>query len=112
MKLQYCNGSILTVDAAGDGFGDRPAEWITFFTNWTWILFGVWTLLGTYITCCHLKASVCRLLLYSSFTCTLKTLDVFRKNLVANLKGFAGNDSWVACWKFVHRHALQPSQDP
>ncbi|KAK9843020.1 hypothetical protein WJX74_005731 [Apatococcus lobatus] len=39
----------------GDGFGDRPAEWITFFTNWTWVLFGVWTVLGTYVTIRHLQ---------------------------------------------------------
>lgn len=40
---------------AGDGFGDRPQEWITFFTNWTWVLFGIWTVLGAYIAFSHLR---------------------------------------------------------
>ncbi|BDA46508.1 hypothetical protein COCOBI_08-6020 [Coccomyxa sp. Obi] len=49
----------LTLEATtGDGFGSRPETWWTYFTNWTFILFAVWCLLGIYISAAHVQAKV------------------------------------------------------
>ena len=39
---------------AGDGFGD-PRLWLTFFTNWTFVLFGLWAVLGVCLSAQHLQ---------------------------------------------------------
>ena len=39
----------------GDGYGDRPKTWWTFFTNWTFVLFAVWSVLGIIVTAKHVQ---------------------------------------------------------
>ena len=46
---------ILVVGVAGDGFGDRPKTWWTYFTNWTFVLFAIWSVLGIYVTAVYVQ---------------------------------------------------------
>ncbi|EIE23835.1 hypothetical protein COCSUDRAFT_62367 [Coccomyxa subellipsoidea C-169] len=48
----------LHINESGDGFGSRPKTWWTYFTNWTFILFAAWCLLGIYISAANVQAKV------------------------------------------------------
>jgi hypothetical protein len=39
----------------GDGFGSRPKTWWTYFTNWTFIVFAIWSLMGICISAAHVQ---------------------------------------------------------
>lgn len=41
--------TLLLEGLTGDGFGN-PGFWFTFFTNWTFLLFGLWSVLGIALT--------------------------------------------------------------
>ena len=43
---------------SGDGFGDRPKTWWTYFTNWTFVLFAIWSVLGIYVTAVYVQVSL------------------------------------------------------
>ncbi|KAK9818034.1 hypothetical protein WJX72_006010 [[Myrmecia] bisecta] len=46
LTLVYWIVTLIVEGTTGDGFGDKPHEWPTFFTNWTFVLFGIWALMG------------------------------------------------------------------
>ncbi|KAK9808471.1 hypothetical protein WJX73_009871 [Symbiochloris irregularis] len=49
--------TLLVEGLTGDGFGD-PDRWLTFFTNWTFVLFGFYALLGTLLTAQHVQGKI------------------------------------------------------
>ncbi|CAK0756813.1 hypothetical protein CVIRNUC_002486 [Coccomyxa viridis] len=61
VQLLFFAVTLTLEGTTGDGFGDRPKTWWTYFTNWTFILFALWSLLGVIVTAKHVqaKASAC-----------------------------------------------------
>ena len=43
---------------AGDRFGIRPKTWWTYFTNWTFVLFALWSVLGVIVTAKHVQVTL------------------------------------------------------
>ena len=55
---KFAGTSACDVGISGDGFGDRPKTWWTYFTNWTFVLFAIWSVLGIYVTAVYVQVSL------------------------------------------------------